>query len=640
MRSTTNNFLIRALIILSHSSNIDALSMSSSSPSSPLKSIASSRVYISGLRTPCNEEDLKLEFSQYGSVESVEIVYQEQKKSSKRKKRDPFAFVTFESEEIAKLVVSKHTESESKPESASLAKTKTKAKADEPNNKGSDTDRDGNSESPLYSIVKHANPKVPRYAKRIRKSLSEQEEILQICQQKENHPTLLLQVHSSHLHRMLQYVKNLENESSKHVYPIPKIVGSSLSKARNISFVFLHLPDDNDNDNDNDKEQIAARSYWYYQFVDHPVLTRFGIRKLYAVDQMVEVPASKQDEIGEERATLLVDRIMERLDKELDILKSPSKKQSTCILPEGNIILKVQAFPPKQNNLQGQIVAALDRRIGDIEKNANTNANAKYKDRKLSMSSTDFTHTFSCVQVFNPRNHAMRSSDKCTIDEIFMIGISPLNLLEKPNSIDNSARTRNADHNNTVGDEDDEKEICRAYFKLKEAMSNYRRDENEVRTDFSGINAFDCGSSPGGWTKYLLQDEKCKTCFSCDPGALDDAVKDMPGARHMRMRGSDAIETLRSEGEKVNLWVSDMCLADPKQQVDHLLLAKDKGILNEGAFFVLTLKFNTGHSKDTFDLFARQEVERLQAQAKVEHVQLYHLFSNRKGERTIMGTLV
>ena len=258
------------------------------------------------------------------------------------------------------------------------------------------------------------------------------------------------------------------------------------------------------------------------------------------------------------------------------------------------------------------------------------------------MSSTDFTHTFSCVQVFNPRNHTIGSSDKCAIDEISIIGISPLNLSKNPNSIDkNSAHTRNTNHNNDVGDEDDEKEICRAYFKLKEAMNNYRRDENEVRTDFSGINVFDCGSSPGGWTKYLLQDEKCKTCFSCDPEALDaDAVKDMPGARHVFHRGSDAIDTLRSEGEKVNLWVSEMCLADSKQQVDHLLLAKDKGILNKDAFFVLTLKFNTGHSKETFDLFATQEVERLQAQAKVVHdVQLYHLFSNQKGERTIMGTL-
>ena len=170
-------------------------------------------------------------------------------------------------------------------------------------------------------------------------------------------------------------------------------------------------------------------------------------------------------------------------------------------------------------------------------------------------------------------------------------------------------------------------------------MNNYRRDENKVRTDFSGINVFDCSSSPGGWTKYLLQDEKCKTCFSCNPGALDDAVKDMPEAWHIFHRGSDAIDTLRSEGEKVNLSVGGMCLADPKQQVDRLLLAKDKGILNKDAFFVLTLKFNTGHSKETFDLFATQEVERLQAQPKVEHVQLYHLFSNRKGERTIMGTL-
>ena len=229
---------------------------------------------------------------------------------------------------------------------------------------------------------------------------------------------IVLQVHSLHLHRMLQYVKNLENESSKHVYPIPKIVGSSLSKVRNISFVFLHLPDDNDNDKD---QEIAARSYWYYQFVNHPVLTRFGIRKLYAVDSIEEIPASKQDEIGEERANLLVNHILKRLDKELDILKSPSKKPSTCILLEGNKILKVQAFPPKQKNLQGQIVAALDRRIGDIKKNANTKANETYKDRKLSMLLMDV-----CRYSIPGTTRSGPLTDRCVIDEIFMIGISNL----------------------------------------------------------------------------------------------------------------------------------------------------------------------------------------------------------------------
>jgi hypothetical protein len=83
-----------------------------------------------------------------------------------------------------------------------------------------------------------------------------------------------------------------------------------------------------------------------------------------------------------------------------------------------------------------------------------------------------------------------------------------------------------------------------------------------------------------------------------------------------------------------------MCLVDPKQQVDHLVEAKEKGILAANAFFVLTLKFNTGHSKETFDRFACQELERLKELVKVESVQIYHLFSNRKGERTIMGRLV
>jgi hypothetical protein len=114
----------------------------------------------------------------------------------------------------------------------------------------------------------------------------------------------------------------------------------------------------------------------------------------------------------------------------------------------------------------------------------------------------------------------------------------------------------------------------------------------------------------------------------------------MKGARHLQMRGNVAIDLLQKEGETVNLWVSDMCLADPKHQVDHLVLAKEKGVLNNDSFFVLTLKFNTGHSKDTFDLFAGEELKRLKEKIKVENVQTYHLFSNRKGERTLIGRTI
>lgn len=106
------------------------------------------------------------------------------------------------------------------------------------------------------------------------------------------------------------------------------------------------------------------------------------------------------------------------------------------------------------------------------------------------------------------------------------------------------------------------------------------------------------------------------------------------------MKGFDAIETLKQEGcNDISIWVSDMCLVEPTLQVNHLLQAKKEGILAKNSFFILTLKFNTGHSKETFDFFAEEEVKRLMENAEVENVRTYHLFSNRKGERTIMGVI-
>ena len=552
----------------------------------------SNRIFVSGLRASFKEEDLKHEFAKYGSVQSVEIIdYENQhKQSSKRKRREPFAFVTFESDDVAKEVMSKFAN---------------KICIDPTNTASTDCESE---EIPLFSIVKYANPLVPRHAKRIRKSLSEQEQILDICQ-KEQKPTLLLQVHSSHLDRMEQYITDLAKETSEHPFPLPTTVGSSSSKSNNISFMFVHVPE---------QDYDAARSYWYDNFSTNELLVRFGIRKVYAVDQIVHVPSSKQHD--EERANLLVNRALDELEKCLDIATNTN-----------DIIIKAQTFPSKLNNLQHQVVASLDRQIDAIEKNQDSSSKHRaLSQRNLSMSSTDYTHIFSCVQVFNPRNHAfMRSTDKCTVDEIFMVGISRLSPNEEASAVQ------------VVGNDEDDagKEVCRAYFKLKEVMDNYRRDEKHITMDFKGMDAFDCGSSPGGWTKYLLATEKCNTCFSCDPGALDDSVKAMKGTRYLQMRGKDAIDLLQKEGKTVNLWVSDMCLADPKHQIDHLVLAKEKGILNDNSFFVLTLKFNTGHSKDTFDLFAREDLKRLKEKMKVENVQTYHLFSNRKGERTLIGRI-
>ena len=594
------------------------------------------RIFVSGLRPGVQVGELRNAFAEFGSLASVEIVnYADgQSKGSQKRKREPFAFVTFESEAVAREVVSKHEEEcQSKVINNSATSTSTSTESKTP------------SETPLYTIVQTSNPIVPRFAKRLKKSMNEQEQILDLVQRKETDaPNMLLQVHSSHLDRMIQYVADLKKEENAHPFKVPEYIGSSSSKSNNISFVFLNInikaiamamPTSTKSEVQPGSD--CSRTYWYRHIIANPIIARFGIRKMYAVDRLVRVPPTEQED--DKRANLLVNTA-------LDILEESIGKE--C---RNDIILKAQAFPPKKGNLQQHIVACLDKRMNDIESISNTDADAESKFTNLrkvhlTMATTNYTHLFSSVQVFTPQTHAqnMKASDKRTVDELFMVGVPLMSLETDASDINtNSPKMENVQSDDNDNDNDNENdEICRAYFKLKEVMDNYRRDEptEKASLSFHGKAAFDCGSSPGGWTKYLLQDEGCKTVYSCDPGLLDESVKAMEGTRHLQMRGTDAIDMLREEGcADVSLWVSDMCLVDPKQQVGHLVEAKEKGILAPNAFFVLTLKFNTGHSKDTFDLFARQELKRLQGLVNVKSVQMYHLFSNRKGERTLIGRL-
>lgn len=565
----------------------------------PKSTPPSNRIFVSGLRPATQVDELRNAFAEFGSIASIEIV----NFSNKKRKREQFAFIAFESEAVAREVVSKHADDASKVLTATALTTC---------GTSGDSDSLPNDNPPLYTIVKPANPLGPRYSKRVRKSMDEQEQILALVQRKDA-PNMVLQVHSSHLDRMIQYIADLEKEKSAHPTNVPEYIGSSSSKSRNISLVFLRILSSAGEGNVDE-----SRNYWHRHFVGNPVIARFGLNKLYAVDRLVRVSPEQQD--NDKRANLLVNTA-------LDILDNNSKDY------DDHVILKAQAFPPKQDNLQQHIVAALERQIGEIESSPEPDPEPKYPNLQkvhLTMATTDYTHLFSSVQVFNPRTceKNTNSTEKCTVDELFMVGVPFM-----PYTIElESEKVENSDEND---------EICRAYLKLKEVMDNYRRDEPAELLSLNGKHAFDCGSSPGGWTKYLLQDEGCQTVFSCDPGALHESVEAMQGTRYLKMRGTDAIDLLREEGcTNVSLWVSDMCLVDPKQQVDHLVEAKEKGILAANAFFVLTLKFNTGHSKETFDRFACQELERLKELVKVESVQTYHLFSNRKGERTIMGRLV
>ena len=106
----------------------------------------------------------------------------------------------------------------------------------------------------------------------------------------------------------------------------------------------------------------------------------------------------------------------------------------------------------------------------------------------------------------------------------------------------------------------------------------------------------------------------------------------------MRSTIENTIPTLAERGVAIDVWVSDMCLHAMSDQVDWLLKARDAGILSPMAMFVLTLKCNIGHSAAAYDKQVEKEVERLDGIAS--DIETLHLFSNRSGERTIIGELI
>jgi 23S rRNA C2498 (ribose-2'-O)-methylase RlmM len=190
------------------------------------------------------------------------------------------------------------------------------------------------------------------------------------------------------------------------------------------------------------------------------------------------------------------------------------------------------------------------------------------------------------------------------------------------------------DNTNTDAN-DDNNDICRAYYKLKEAFLRYEFQGPQG----SDLVALDCGAAPGGWTKYLTKSFDCQKVYSVDPGKLSPSVTSLLVVEHVAARIEDFLPKLQAQGELLDIWVSDMCLKDMGYQVNCMLAARDMDVLRKGLFFVLTLKCTMGHAKCTFDRQVAEEVARFKENNRVRDLQIIHLFANRIGERTIMGYL-
>jgi 23S rRNA C2498 (ribose-2'-O)-methylase RlmM len=145
----------------------------------------------------------------------------------------------------------------------------------------------------------------------------------------------------------------------------------------------------------------------------------------------------------------------------------------------------------------------------------------------------------------------------------------------------------------------------------------------------------------GGWTKYLLEKTHCDEVYAIDPGNMEESITSSVNVHHLQMTAQNAIPQLRDiltrRKAKVSIWVSDMCVQDVGKQVDIFLLAYKETLIETGTAFVLTIKCNVGHAKERFDEMANVEAARLKEKVDVSGLEILHLFSNRIGERTIIG---
>lgn len=290
--------------------------------------------------------------------------------------------------------------------------------------------------------------------------------------------------------------------------------------------------------------------------------------------------------------------------------------------------LRMQVFRPKY---QSRLLLSLDALINENETKDDDSDPSK-RQQQFTIAPKGFSHMLSVVEVYEYKGRGCEQQRQKEDDNRrYMIGISRASL-----------ELDVVDTNNIIGEDGDGDDVSRAYYKLKEAVETYTATRGKLQGELydGSIIAVDGGSAPGGWTKYLIEHFNCDTVHSVDPGLLAPSVLDLKGTNHMQMKIQDAMPLLlkdESSAGRIGIWVSDMCLHYVVEQVDQLLSAREMGLLAPNAFFVLTLKCTVGHSKRSFDSQVQKVVDKLCGAAEVSGLETLHLFSNRSGERTVIG---
>jgi 23S rRNA U2552 (ribose-2'-O)-methylase RlmE/FtsJ len=482
-------------------------------------------------------------FSKYGPLEKLEVHGIPEfllPRRKQRRKRRPYAFVTYTTDESAELAINGNL-SHSPPLFRKVCLSKVP-----------DTWRKKPLRSPREKSDVAQQTKVP---------------IADLISSGKMKVDIVLQVNKSHLYRVVDYINN-ELSSG------PIVISGYQTSTSNIklSLVFLEVQQSSNN------QQETILTFLEKSLTDNPFIHK-GLNKAYVVHRQKDVSDAFQ---SEDEICVTACQMLEDNNK----LTAPR--------------MKVQAFPPKT---QSTILECLDQQD------------------EIEITPSGHSHVLSVVCLDSPQ----------TSHKTLLWGISKA-------------------WNATIGDghsssrlvswDGEDGEVSRAYYKLLEAFERSispKIYKTMIRPTEKPLMGIDCGAAPGGWTKYLIQDFGCSTVYSVDPGKLDPSVEMLEGVQHLPVKAETAIQTLAKERVCLDVWVSDMCLHDMNQQVDILLDAIQAGILRSKSIFCLTLKCTIGHSKSSHDSQVAQAVQRLNGVASETTV--LHLFSNRKGERTVVGLI-
>lgn len=513
--------------------------------------VESNRVFVAGISPTCSEETIRSTFSQFGSVEDILIIGQDD--AERKNKRNPFCFVTFDDLSSAQRALA--------------------APKPPPSNS-------------VYTQIQYSKPIDSRRR-------SNQSRVKEAGKQSQieaygEETNLIVQAQSTHVDRMVEYLHRWNDSAEKKGENFCRVLGSTSSISRNVSLLYLSCG------NPIDLARILCMD---------PLLAR-AINKSYIVQ-----PGLLQGNLSTEQgcsdfAKLLFDKVSQTNELSDD--------------EEEPVVCRMQVFPPKHQSRLLQLVHTL---VQATDK----------ESRQFAIAPKGFTSMVSVVEVYQYKGKGWEERQHDENSKLYMLGISPASM-----DLD-VVDTNNIIANDSTGDD-----VSRAYYKLKEAIGTYEASCGALPQDLYGSLALDCGSAPGGWTKYLIEHFGCKKVYSIDPGKLSPSVLKLKETIHMQIKIQDALPKLLEDeavaaAGGVKLWVSDMCLHNMAEQVELLLLAKEEGVLAPNAFFVLTLKCVVGHSKLAYDAQVKKVVDKFCADANVDGVETFHLFSNRSGERTVIG---